>query len=143
MGSNSVVAALEPATPSTLSTSGDETPAGEIAAEGQARHKLVIFDSQAQAPATPGNAAIRFHGMRASDSDDALDQFGLSTELGVVQNPSLTPSFDTRISSRRCLRNRDRLFPRIRRVWIITCKRFLAFLNTTETIPLRRYRRES
>jgi type VI secretion system secreted protein VgrG len=43
--------------------------------DGQARHRLVIFDSAAQFPATPGNAAIRFHGVRATDTDDAIDGF--------------------------------------------------------------------
>ncbi|MCS0616227.1 type VI secretion system tip protein VgrG [Massilia kyonggiensis] len=42
---------------------------------GQARHRLVIFDSEARLPATPGNLAIRFHGVRATDSDDAIDGF--------------------------------------------------------------------
>jgi type VI secretion system secreted protein VgrG len=45
------------------------------ASDGQARHKLVIFDSQAALPDTPGSPMIRFHGMRATDSDDAIDQF--------------------------------------------------------------------
>lgn len=44
--------------------------------DGQARHKLVIFDSQAQAPETAGGAELRFHGMRATDTDDAIDRFG-------------------------------------------------------------------
>jgi type VI secretion system secreted protein VgrG len=45
------------------------------ATDGQAKHKLVIFDSQAEAPEMPGNADIRFHGVRATDSEDAIDQF--------------------------------------------------------------------
>ncbi|WEM94229.1 type VI secretion system Vgr family protein [Telluria mixta] len=43
--------------------------------DGQARHRVVIFDSAAAFPATPGNAAIRFHGVRATDTDDAIDGF--------------------------------------------------------------------
>jgi type VI secretion system secreted protein VgrG len=47
------------------------------AAEGQkqAKHKVVFFDSQAVAPETIGGAALRFHGVRATDSDDAIDEF--------------------------------------------------------------------
>lgn len=44
--------------------------------DGQSRHKLVIFDRQAEAPDTPGNPALRFHGVRATDVDDAIDHFG-------------------------------------------------------------------
>ena len=43
--------------------------------DGQAKHRLVIFDSKAKAPATPGGGAIRFHGVRATDADDAVDEF--------------------------------------------------------------------
>ncbi|MES2017644.1 MAG: type VI secretion system tip protein TssI/VgrG [Pseudomonadota bacterium] len=48
--------------------------ADDDGADGQARHKLVIFDSRARAPATPGGNTIRFHGVRATDSDDAIDE---------------------------------------------------------------------
>lgn len=47
----------------------------ETSASAQARHQLVIFDSQARAPATPGGSDLRFHGVRATDSDDAIDAF--------------------------------------------------------------------
>ena len=43
--------------------------------DGQARHRVVIFDSKAKTPATPGGAAIRFHGVRATETDDAIDEF--------------------------------------------------------------------
>ncbi len=43
--------------------------------DGQAKHKMVIFDSRALAPATPGGEEIRFHGVRATDTDDAIDEF--------------------------------------------------------------------
>jgi type VI secretion system secreted protein VgrG len=43
--------------------------------DGQARHKLVIFDSKAKAPDMPGTTEIRFHGVRATDSEDAIDRF--------------------------------------------------------------------
>jgi type VI secretion system secreted protein VgrG len=42
---------------------------------GQARHGMVIFDSRARAPATPGGDTIRFHGVRATERDDAIDEF--------------------------------------------------------------------
>ncbi|MEH6435935.1 type VI secretion system Vgr family protein [Massilia sp. DD77] len=50
-------------------------------ADGQARHKLVIFDSEAAAPALPGDPALRFHGMRATDRDDAVDGFSAKRRL--------------------------------------------------------------
>ncbi len=50
---------------------GDEEGSGD----GQAKHKLVIFDRKAKAPATPGGDTIRFHGVRATDADDAIDEF--------------------------------------------------------------------
>lgn len=40
--------------------------------DGHARHRLVIFDSMAQAPASGG---LRFHGVRATETDDAIDEF--------------------------------------------------------------------
>lgn len=43
--------------------------------DGHARHRLLIFDSRAQAPATPGAERIRFHGVRATEQDDAIDSF--------------------------------------------------------------------
>jgi type VI secretion system secreted protein VgrG len=42
---------------------------------GQARHRVVIFDSKAKAPQTPGDDTIRFHGVRATERDDAIDEF--------------------------------------------------------------------
>jgi type VI secretion system secreted protein VgrG len=43
---------------------------------GQARHRLLIFDSRARAPRTPGDEVIRFHGVRATERDDSIDAFG-------------------------------------------------------------------
>ena len=43
--------------------------------DGHSRHCLVIFDSKAKAPDTPGDATIRFHGVRATERDDAIDEF--------------------------------------------------------------------
>lgn len=42
---------------------------------GHARHRMVIFDSMAKAPATPGGETIRFHGVRATERDDTIDEF--------------------------------------------------------------------
>lgn len=53
----------------------------EAAGDGQARHTLVIFDSQAEAPDTPGDPVLRFHGVRATDSDDAIDAFGARRQV--------------------------------------------------------------
>jgi len=38
-------------------------------------HRLVIFDSRATAPLTPGGEVLRFHGVRATEEDDAIDGF--------------------------------------------------------------------
>jgi type VI secretion system secreted protein VgrG len=57
-----------------------DQPADE-ATDGQAKHKLVIFDSKAGAPDMPGNADIRFHGVRATDSEDAIDQFAARRQV--------------------------------------------------------------
>ncbi|CAN7409981.1 type VI secretion system Vgr family protein [Pseudoduganella sp. LjRoot289] len=51
------------------------------AGDGQAKHKLVIFDAQAAAPDTPGGAELRFHGVRATDSDDAIDRFSARRQV--------------------------------------------------------------
>jgi type VI secretion system secreted protein VgrG len=53
----------------------DQADGDETSSDGQAKHKIVIFDSKAKAPATPGNDTIRFHGVRATDTDDAIDEF--------------------------------------------------------------------
>ncbi len=60
--------------------------------DGQARHKLVIFDSAAQAPATPGGDELRFHGVRATDTDDAID--GFSAKRRVQANAVTIASWD-------------------------------------------------
>lgn len=49
--------------------------------DGQAKHRLVIFDSKARAPDMPGDADLRFHGVRATDSADAIDQFAARRQL--------------------------------------------------------------
>ena len=51
---------------------GDEV---EEEGDGHAKHRMIIFDSRAQAPAMPNGESIRFHGVRATDTDDAIDSF--------------------------------------------------------------------
>jgi type VI secretion system secreted protein VgrG len=51
---------------------------GDDSGDGQSRHSLVIFDSQAAAPAI---AAVRYHGVRATEADDAIDRFGARRQL--------------------------------------------------------------
>ena len=53
----------------------EQADATEKASTSQARHKLVIFDGKAVAPDMPGESALRFHGVRATDTSDAIDQF--------------------------------------------------------------------
>ena len=59
---------------------------------GQARHRLVIFDSRARAPATPGGDIIRFHGVRATERDDAID--GFSARRQIAANAVAISSWD-------------------------------------------------
>ena len=58
----------------------------------ETRHRLVIFDSRAIAPATPGDPAIRFHGVRATERDDAIDSF--SAQRRVAANGVAISSWD-------------------------------------------------
>ena len=58
---------------------GTEESEGE--GDGHSRHKLVIFDSKAAAPDTPGGAELRFHGVRATDTDDAIDRFSARRQV--------------------------------------------------------------
>jgi type VI secretion system secreted protein VgrG len=68
---------------------GDEPPEGGAA---QARHRIVFFDSQAALPATPGGDTLRFHGVRASDTDDAIDRF--AAQRRVAANAVSISSWD-------------------------------------------------
>lgn len=47
----------------------------EDGAHGQAKHRLLVFDSRVMAPPMPGGDVIRFHGVRATEVDDAIDGF--------------------------------------------------------------------
>ena len=53
----------------------------EPTGDGQSRHKLVIFDSRAAAPDLPLDPVLRFHGVRATDTDDAIDSFGARRQV--------------------------------------------------------------
>jgi type VI secretion system secreted protein VgrG len=57
-----------------------------------AQHRLIIFDSRALAPATPGDDVIRFHGVRATERDDAID--GFSAQRRVAANGVAISSWD-------------------------------------------------
>jgi type VI secretion system secreted protein VgrG len=45
------------------------------------RHRLVMFDSRAIAPPTPGGDTIRFHGVRATERDDAIEGFSACRQV--------------------------------------------------------------
>jgi len=64
-----------------LSWRFEHDQADDESKDGQAKHKLVIFDSKARAPDTPGDAEIRFHGVRATDTDDAIDHFSARRQV--------------------------------------------------------------
>ncbi|MCS0591643.1 type VI secretion system Vgr family protein [Massilia norwichensis] len=55
-------------------------------------HRLVIFDTRALAPATPGGATIRFHGVRATEQDDSIDMF--SARRRIAANSVSISSWD-------------------------------------------------
>lgn len=46
-----------------------------------ARHALVIFDSDARAPDVDGGRNVRFHGIRATECDDAINRFSARREV--------------------------------------------------------------
>lgn len=75
-----------------LSWRFEHAPAGTDERHG--RHKVVIFDARAVAPLTPGGDVLRFHGVRAADSDDAIDRFGARRELQA--NAVAVSSWDSR-----------------------------------------------
>ncbi|KFI05259.1 type VI secretion system Vgr family protein [Massilia sp. BSC265] len=53
----------------------DQAEDTDDGARGQAKHRLIVFDSRARAPAMPGGDVLRFHGVRATEQDDAIDGF--------------------------------------------------------------------
>ncbi|MYN04510.1 type VI secretion system tip protein VgrG [Pseudoduganella sp. DS3] len=57
--------------------------------DGQSRHRVVVFDSQAKRPAVQ---ALRFHGVRATERDDAIDQF--SARRAIAPNAVSIASWD-------------------------------------------------
>ncbi|WP_051293442.1 type VI secretion system Vgr family protein [Pseudoduganella violaceinigra] len=62
---------------------------GQGTDDGHSRHRVVIFDSQAARPAVQ---ALRFHGVRATERDDAIDQF--SARRAVAPNAISIASWD-------------------------------------------------
>ncbi|MFC5476642.1 type VI secretion system Vgr family protein [Massilia suwonensis] len=60
--------------------------------EHEIRHRLIIFDSRAVPPATPGDDTIRFHAVRATERDDAIDSF--SAQRRVAANGVAISSWD-------------------------------------------------
>jgi len=52
-----------------------EADSGADRGQAHARYKVVFFDSAAALPATPGGDMLRFHGVRATDTDDGIDRF--------------------------------------------------------------------
>jgi type VI secretion system secreted protein VgrG len=58
------------------------------------QHGIVFFDSQAALPATPGGDTLRFHGVRASDTGDAIDRFAAQRRVAAnaVSISSLDPA---------------------------------------------------
>jgi len=63
----------------------DEQPAPD----GHSRHRVVIFDSKAKRPAVQ---ALRFHGVRATERDDCIDQF--SAHRAIAPNAVSIASWD-------------------------------------------------
>ncbi|WP_394780060.1 type VI secretion system Vgr family protein [Undibacterium sp.] len=59
-----------------------------------AKHKLVIFDAQSALPCMPGGESLRFHGVRASDTADAINRF--SARRQVQSNAVSLSSWDHR-----------------------------------------------
>ncbi len=55
-------------------------------------YRLLIFDSRALVPATPGGATIRFHGVRATEQDDSIDVF--KAQRRIVANSVGISSWD-------------------------------------------------
>ncbi|MFZ6751594.1 type VI secretion system Vgr family protein [Undibacterium sp. Ren11W] len=55
----------------------------------QAKHRLVVFDAHATAPAMPGDSSIRYHGVRASEASDTINQFAAIRQ---VQSNAVTVS---------------------------------------------------
>ncbi len=62
----------------------------ELAAQdGHSRHRVIVFDSQAKRPAVQG---LRFHGVRATERDDSIDQF--SARRAIAPNAISIASWD-------------------------------------------------
>jgi type VI secretion system secreted protein VgrG len=66
--------------------------ASDTPSTSESKHRLVIFDAHAQAPAMPGVETLRFHGVRATDTMDAIDHFGALRQ--VMPNAVAISSWD-------------------------------------------------
>jgi len=66
--------------------------ASDTPSTSESKHRLVIFDAHAQAPAMPGAEVLRFHGVRATDTQDAIDHFGALRQ--VMPNAVAISSWD-------------------------------------------------
>lgn len=71
---------------------GTLSPVPQAESSPRAKHQLVIFDIHAPAPTMPGGAAIRFHGVRATDARDAINRF--SAQRQVQSNAVALSSWD-------------------------------------------------
>ena len=58
-----------------------DTDTAATPSTSESKHRLVIFDAHATAPPMPGDVSLRFHGVRATDTMDAIDQFGALRQL--------------------------------------------------------------
>ena len=60
---------------------GQDDSSAATEGQQQAKHKVVFFDSKAVLPDTLGGADLRFHGVRATDTDDAIDEFNAQRRI--------------------------------------------------------------
>jgi type VI secretion system secreted protein VgrG len=70
----------------------DGDAASDAPSTSESKHRLVIFDAHAAAPPMPGNPILRFHGVRATDTLDAIDHFGARRQ--VMPNAVAVSSWD-------------------------------------------------
>ena len=55
--------------------------ASSSAIASHAKHQLVIFDAQATPPAMAGDSSIRYHGVRATEASDTINQFAAIRQI--------------------------------------------------------------
>ena len=59
---------------------GGQAP-GDTGSAAHAKHKLIIFDAGAVAPQMPGDSMVRFHGVRATETSDSIQQFSAARQV--------------------------------------------------------------